>query len=284
MSKPFDATLNAMIDVRPGQWADCFARVAGLPPGPSTPVDTDLATTLQADKVFRIDGPRPYLLHLELEANPRLGIPAELLRYNTLIAHQHDLPVETVLVLLRPKALASDQTGVFRRVGVTGAVITEFRYHVERAWERPADYWLVAGPGLAPLAVVTDEATENLEGMVAHVREHLDATGTAETVARRLIIATYFLCGLRHSPDAIENIFRRLNMLMEASSTYQATIQKGRVEALQGTLKRVGERKFRSPPDAATIAALQAITDLGRLERLTDRLLDANSWADLLAE
>jgi len=81
MNKPFDATLNSMIDMRPGAWAAHFARLAGIPPGPSTPVDTDLATTLQADKVFRIDGPVPAMLHLELEANPRLGVPRELMRY-----------------------------------------------------------------------------------------------------------------------------------------------------------------------------------------------------------
>jgi hypothetical protein len=82
MAKPFDATLNLLIDIRPEDWADCFARLAGIPPGPSVVVDTDLAVSLQADKVFRIDGSKPSLLHLELEANPRLGIPRELMRYN----------------------------------------------------------------------------------------------------------------------------------------------------------------------------------------------------------
>ena len=105
MSKPFDATLNALIDLRADQWADCFARVAGMPVGPSTPINTNLSSSLQADRVFRIDSDTSYLLHLELEANPRLGIPAELHRYNTLIDHRHDLPVETVLILLRPKVL-----------------------------------------------------------------------------------------------------------------------------------------------------------------------------------
>lgn len=78
MAKPFDATLNALIDVAPEDWANGFARIAGIPPGPSTVLDTDLATSVQADKIFRIDGPNPTILHLELEANPRLGIPREL--------------------------------------------------------------------------------------------------------------------------------------------------------------------------------------------------------------
>ena len=54
LAKPFDATLNALIDLRPSDWADGFARLVGIPPGPSVSLDTDLATTLQADKLFRI--------------------------------------------------------------------------------------------------------------------------------------------------------------------------------------------------------------------------------------
>ncbi len=285
MSKPFDATLNDLIDVRADQWADCFARIAGRPPGPSTPVDTDLATTVQADKVFRIDGPRPYLLHLELEANPRLGIPAELLRYNTLIAHRHDLPAETVLVLLRPKAQASDQTGLFRRVGVTGAVITEFRYHVERVWERPADYWLAAGPALAPLAVLTDEASGDVEGTVAHVRDRLRAGGADDATVRRLIGASYFLCGMRYAPHVIKAIYRRLNMLMEASSTYQATLQEGREQGLvlgkRGSLLRLGTVRF-GPPPAAVTASLTAVADPAELDQYMERLLVISRWEDLL--
>ena len=158
-----------MIDLCPDDWASGFARLAGIPPGPSTALDTDLATTLQADRVFRIDGERPALLHLELEANPRLGIPRELMRYNALIDHQHDLPVHTVLILLRPKAAASDQTGVYRRLGVDGAPIFEFHYCVERVWQRPTRYWLDAGTGLAPLALLTDEGSRDLDRTFAGV-------------------------------------------------------------------------------------------------------------------
>jgi hypothetical protein len=164
MAKSFDATLNMLIDIRPDDWADCFARLAGIPPGPNAAVDTDLAVTLQADKIFRIDGPKPSMLHLELEANPRLGIPHGLLRYNVLIDHQHHLPVRSVLVLLRPKAYASDMTGHYVRTGVDGSVIAEFHYIVEKIWARSIDFWLKSGLGLAPLALLTDEADKNLDG------------------------------------------------------------------------------------------------------------------------
>ncbi len=82
MSKPFDATLNTLIDGYESNWAEFFGERAGVSPGPVTSLDTDLSSTLQADRLFRIDGPTPAVLHLELEATGKLGRPAQLLRYN----------------------------------------------------------------------------------------------------------------------------------------------------------------------------------------------------------
>jgi hypothetical protein len=284
MAKPFDATLNALIDARPDDWANGFGRLVGIPPGPCEVLDTDLATTVQADKVFRINGPQPAILHLELEANPRLGVPHDLLRYNTLIDHQHGLPVETVLVLLRPKALASDQTGRYDRVGVGGRPITTFHYHVERVWERPTDYWLTAGLGLAPLALLTNEASRDLDGTLDRFRDKLRADSVAEPLTSAVLSSSYFLCGLRFDPDEVQRIFRRFNMLMEESTTYQHTIQlgrtQGRVEEARNLLLRQGTKRFGQPAPAVT-ARLDGITDIARLESLADRILDATDWDDL---
>ncbi len=285
MAKPFDATLNSMIDAGPGDWAAHFARLAGIPPGPGVPLDTDLATTVQADKVFRIDGARPSLLHLELVTSSRLGYPRQLMRYNTLINHQHDLPVETVLVLLRPAAQASDQTGVYRRAGVNGNVIAEFRYHVERVWERPVDFWLNGGVGLAPLALVTDEAEADLGSALSRLQGCLRDHGTDAKVTKSLLGSSYVLCGLRYERERIRNLFQNVSMLMEESTTYQEIIEKGEARGIpkgeRTMLFRLGARRF-GPPSPAISAAMNAITDPARLESLADRIFDATSWDDLL--
>lgn len=293
MAKPFDATLNALIDVRPEDWANGFARIAGIPPGPSTVLDTDLATTVQADKVFRIDGPSPSILHLELEANPRLGIPRELSRYNTLIDHAHDLPVETVLILLRPKALASDLTGRYDRVGVSGNPIRTFHYHVVKVWERPVDFWLNAGIALAPLAMLSDEASGDLDRTLDRLRGRMRDEGVEEPVTGTLLGSSYVLCGLRYDPERIAQMYRRLNMLMEESTTYQWIVQQGvakgrnegrnegRTEEAKKLLLRQGTRRF-GVPSSVSVAALNEIADLNRLEQLADRIFDATSWDDLL--
>ena len=56
----------------------------------------------------------------------------------------------------------------------------------------------------------------------------------------------------------------------------------GRAQGSRETILRLARRRF-GEPDSATLDALQAIVDLDRLVRITDRVLDAESWADLLS-
>jgi Domain of unknown function (DUF4351) len=76
---------------------------------------------------------------------------------------------------------------------------------------------------------------------------------------------------------------------MRDSTTYQAILkegfQEGREEEARRLLLRQGTRKF-GKPDAAIIAAIEAIHDIDRLESLTDRVVDATAgdWNDLLRD
>jgi len=278
MAKPYDATLNELIETRPEEWARYFARLTGIPPGPATSLDTDLATTLQADRVFRIDGEKPSLLHLELEGNPRLGIPRELMRYNTLIDHQHDLPVESVLILLRPKAVASDQTGVYQRLGVGGQPISTFRYRVERVWERSISYWLDCGPGLAALSVLTDEASRDLKSTVGEIADFLRNRVADEGVVRTILNSSYVLCGLRHDVSLFNDIFfGGLNMLMEESTSYQYILSRGRKELL---LQMANQRFGVASPEQSR--QFYSIDDASKQTILAARIFDAANWDEFL--
>jgi hypothetical protein len=77
---------------------------------------------------------------------------------------------------------------------------------------------------------------------------------------------------------------------MEESVTYQAILRKGAVigeaqgrrdEALR-VIRMMGGEKF-GPADAASMAALAAIEDTDRLERICKAVLRAPTWPDLLA-
>jgi hypothetical protein len=77
---------------------------------------------------------------------------------------------------------------------------------------------------------------------------------------------------------------------MRDSSAYQAILEEGaergrtegQIEEARRLLLRWGTKRL-GIPDAATEAAVRAITDLGRLELLLDRLQqNVASWAELL--
>jgi hypothetical protein len=68
---------------------------------------------------------------------------------------------------------------------------------------------------------------------------------------------------------------------MRESTTYQYILDEGRVEEARKILVRQGRIRFGPPSDQAT-SALARITDLERLERMTERLLTVSSWQELL--
>jgi hypothetical protein len=55
-----------------------------------------------------------------------------------------------------------------------------------------------------------------------------------------------------------------------------------RAEAVQGTVLRLGRHKFGRSPSRKQQQALEAITNLAQLEALAARLLEVDSWAELL--
>ena len=83
-------------------------------------------------------------------------------------------------------------------------------------------------------------------------------------------------------------------MLLEESTTYQAILAKGLsqgisqgisqglCQGLRTTLLRQGTKRF-GPPDTTVLAELHRVTDPERLERMTDLILDATGWDELLA-
>jgi hypothetical protein len=70
---------------------------------------------------------------------------------------------------------------------------------------------------------------------------------------------------------------------MEESATYQYLLNKGAVRQAIKIVLRIGTQRFGSPPDAQTVATINAIPDLEHLERLMDRALEVSSWQELLA-
>ncbi|MCI0461801.1 MAG: hypothetical protein L0Z62_33030 [Gemmataceae bacterium] len=68
---------------------------------------------------------------------------------------------------------------------------------------------------------------------------------------------------------------------MHDSDTYQAILDEGAVKQAHKMLLRLGQKRF-GPASAEVVAGLKAIEDLERLERMSDRVLEASSWEQFL--
>jgi predicted transposase YdaD len=283
MPLPFDATLKALVQSHPADFEAVF-RLRG--PGPPTVLNVDLATVSAATDVTLGYGDPPTLLvDLNFQAGRDADLPARVRLYNALLHHRLRAPVHSVVILLRPEADAATITGRLRYQALPRRGAVDFRYEVVRLWERPARRLLAGGPGTLPLAVLGRlpegrSVEEGLAGVVAAIDRRLRRqTDPAES--RRLLTAAFVLSGLRVEEELSQRVFRGVTAMRE-STTYQAILREGRAEGIQQALLIQGRKRF-GAPDVATQDAVKAVTDVAKLERMTERLLDVSTWQDLLA-
>jgi predicted transposase YdaD len=145
---------------------------------------------------------------------------------------------------------------------------------------------LTGNLGLLTLAPLTDEAEDQLPMVLGRIDSRLRQEATPEE-AQKLRITIFVLLGLRYSKAETQKLFEGVTT-MEESVTYQAIIAKGREKGIpegerreaQKLLQRLGRKRF-GPPDPATIAHIESLTDLEHLEQLSERVLEVSSWQEL---
>ena len=134
MPKPFDAAMRELFELEPAAWLR-FLGFAVNDPGQITVIDSNLsAVTAEADKVLHIGGDEPMILHTEFLSGRDTDYPGQALWYNVLLHRRHQVPVWTVLVLLRPKADGPELTGGYEREVPGRGQNLWFRYDVIRVW------------------------------------------------------------------------------------------------------------------------------------------------------
>jgi predicted transposase YdaD len=243
----------------------------------------------EADKVFRIDEPEPWLLHLELQVSYDAALPGRMLLYSVLLSHRHSLPVRSVAILLRPKSDGPAMSGSIRHSIPSSEPYLEFRYETLRLWQLPVDSIMAAGVGALPLAPLAAGAAVRLEDVIDRMDHRIRADVQSAEVAD-LWAATYVLLGLSYSREVGEAVRRRVRT-MEESVTYQEILSKGErkgeakgiIEGARRILLTFGAKRL-GPPSPEALDVIGAIRDFDRLERLTERVPDASGWDDLLHE
>ncbi len=284
----FDVSTKELIWDDPVAWLD---RLGIGPPGPVEVVDSDITTlTAAGDKVIRVGGPAPYLVNIEVQSSHQTDLVETTWFRQAALFHRHRLPVLTVLVLLRPESNSPKLTGHFEIRVPDGWLTNLYNYRVVRLWQEDPEPYLTAGVNLVPLAPLTNvlETEKDLRDLVDRMAARINAE--PEPRAARLWTAAYLLMGVRYSDELVSRLLEGVQNMRE-STTYQAILregreegrEEGRVNEAQRLVFRLGTKRF-GVPAAATVATIEAIQDIDRLEALGERILDPDfhGWDALL--
>ena len=91
-----------------------------------------------------------------------------------LLDYRHNLPVMTVLVLLRKEANSPRLSGEYLRHLPDGTQTNRYDYRVVRLWREKPEAFLDAGLALTPLAPLADVAQADLPDLVRRMAERIN--------------------------------------------------------------------------------------------------------------
>ncbi len=249
-------------------------------------VSADLATfTTEADKILRVEADDPWIVHVEFETSYKADTPLRAQRYNILARYRHGLPVQSIIVLLRPVADGPEMTGLLEQYLPNGTRYHEFRYNVIRVWEISAQEILNRDVHLLPLAPVSRVDESQLPSLIRQMQERIDRELPAPEAAE-VWVATYLLMGMIHTEGFVQALLQGVRHMQE-STTYQAILRKGieqgRMQEAKRTLLNMGSKRF-GVPDRRHAAFIDSISDLKQVDELNLRLFDVTGWEELLGE
>ncbi len=122
-----------------------------------------------------------------------------------------------------------------------------------------------------------------MPAVIAQMKDRLDRE-VPQRQAAELWSATYILMGVRYEEALIQTLLRGV-IAMKESVTYQAILREGKAEGQATEARRIlllqGRSRF-GEPTPETVAALNCLADVEKLEQLSMRLLQVNSWQELL--
>ena len=247
-------------------------------------------TTLSAAayKVIRVGGSELSLVNIERQSSHETELTRTLWFRQVALDYRHNLPVLTVLVLLRKEANSPNLTGEYERYLPDGRLMNRYEYQVVQLWKESAESFLNAEVELVPLAPLGDVDEQQSPELV---RKMANRSNTLPApCAAKLWTALYLLMGLRYPDELILELLDGVQAVKE-STTYQKILRDGRVEGrvegrteeAQRFLLRLGTKRF-GPPVGKTLDALEDVQDINRLEDLGERILDADvvDWEGLL--
>lgn len=245
-----------------------------------------------------------FLILVENQSTPQSGFPKRMFTYFARFHEKFDLPVYPVVIYSfdRPRKRQASRY----EVGFPGFVVSRFQFRVIQLNRlRWRDY--ISTPNPAATALLSKMQIAGRD----RVRVKLQCLRLIATLrldpARSQLIAGFVQTYLRMTGLELVQLQKEAGLLPREEQTTMLTltnewielgkelgkelgivqgieqgIEQGVIEAERRLILRLGTKRF-GEPNQATQTALESAT-LPRLEVLADRLLEVESWAELMAE
>ncbi len=279
MAQTYDPTLKLLVETSPEDWPEILelnAEYLGL-------ADADIATVTGAsDKVLRIkESDGESILHLEFQSSRDREKPRRMNIYNAVLEDRHEVPVRSVLIVLRPEALGPEFTGSYemRLPGKRDAYRT-FHYDVVRIWEIPAESFLHRGVGSLPLAPIGKLDRIDLPFVLNEINVRLSRKSVSSSLADELWAATSILMGLKYEKQFVRSLLAEVRRMKE-SVTYQIILEEGALAEARKMLLEIGS-DILGAPNSRVKNIVAKKEDVQELEQLVRRIHKTASWEELL--
>ena len=278
MTFPYDNATRYLQSLRPQDWPTFL----GVKTDAVELCQTDLSTIAsRSDMMFLLHAGKSEAMHIENQATYDAHVGERVLMYSVLGRKLHNVPVRSFVLLLRPEADGPAMTGVVKQCYLDGTPYLDFHYTVVRIWKRSPEELFQSGLSVLPLAFIADIKQEALPDLVRRTQQRLE--GETVPTAAGVWTAIGLLLGLRYEKRLVKGLLKGVSAMRE-SVIFQDILEegeaKGKLEEARTILTRLGSRRFGNP-DAKTLAALNGITSVERLEELLDRLVIVSNWNDL---
>ena len=174
-----------------------------------------------------------------------------------------------------------------------------------RVWELSSEALLKGELGTLPLAFIADATPEQIPSLVRRAAKRL-ARETSRSKEGEMWTAVSVLMGMKFEEEFVAHTLKGIHTMTD-SVTYQAILRQGKemgvregkemgvregevtglkkglAKEARTLLLRLGEKQF-GKPNSKTIAEINKIGSVERLEDLAVRVLSVTSWVELLSK
>jgi len=291
-----DVTFRRLLRVLPRPILQLAFPTRQLEPLGALDPSVDRTRPRTADNLFRVrDGSAEVAVHVEVERDWRPEIPRRMFEYASAAIVATELPVWSVVVLLRPGGRPPSGTGIYRISGFDGDAVA-FRYQVVPLWQLDARQ-MRAQLGLlgAPFCVaMRGSGEEFVRELASEVQTDAELSARdRQTTMQLLYLVTAAILG----SAAAKRIFHMESIIQDPNvqELIREWEDKGRVEGrveglVEGRAKEARALLYkvlalRSLPVTPDVRArIDGEPDVARIEAWHDAAVTAGSIGDVFQD